>query len=108
MARKDPLAWLLDWYLAQCDGDWEHDCGVKVETLDNPGWSLTIDLRDTELEDQAFARVEHGQPSENLEAWRGLGSWWVCEVKDRRFQAHCGPLDLAVVIDLFRSWAGAD
>jgi len=29
---------IQDWYRRQCDGDWEHSYGVKIETLDNPGW----------------------------------------------------------------------
>jgi len=36
-------------YRGQCDGDWEHSYGVKIETLDNPGWLVTIDLTDTTL-----------------------------------------------------------
>jgi hypothetical protein len=32
------LTWLQAWYAEQCDGDWEHQFGVSVETLDNPGW----------------------------------------------------------------------
>lgn len=32
------------WFAGQCDGDWEHQNGVKIETTDNPGWSVKIDL----------------------------------------------------------------
>lgn len=35
---------LEDWYQSNCDGDWEHGFGVTIESLDNPGWSLTADL----------------------------------------------------------------
>jgi hypothetical protein len=31
------LPWLQGWYATQCDGDWEHEYGVSIETLDNPG-----------------------------------------------------------------------
>jgi hypothetical protein len=41
----DELAWLEQWYQEQCDGDWEHHCGVTIETLDNPGWLVQADLR---------------------------------------------------------------
>ena len=44
------LARLEAWYLRQCNGDWEHLYGVTIETLDNPGWSVTIDLTGTKLE----------------------------------------------------------
>jgi hypothetical protein len=43
----DPLTRLQSWYSAQCDGDWEHAFGVKIETVDNPGWRVTIDLAGT-------------------------------------------------------------
>ncbi|GHB54781.1 hypothetical protein GCM10010331_48120 [Streptomyces xanthochromogenes] len=29
---------LQSWYSAQCNGDWEHEWGIKIDTLDNPGW----------------------------------------------------------------------
>jgi len=31
------LQFLQEWYLEQCNGDWEHEFGIKIETLDNPG-----------------------------------------------------------------------
>jgi hypothetical protein len=30
------------WYLEQCNDLWEHSYGVKIDTLDNPGWLLVI------------------------------------------------------------------
>lgn len=45
------LNWLQAWYADQCNEDWEHEWGVKIETLDNPGWSVSIDLEETDLED---------------------------------------------------------
>lgn len=45
MADSDPLKGLQDWYCSQCNGDWEHGYGVSIETLDNPGWSLKIELK---------------------------------------------------------------
>jgi hypothetical protein len=95
----DALRWLMHWYERQCDGDWEHQWGVKIDTLDNPGWSLEIDLENTEFEDRPFARVEH-----NLQSDRG---WWVCWVENRQFHAACGPVDLAAVIEVFKGWVEA-
>jgi hypothetical protein len=36
----DEIRELQQWYLAQCDGDWEHEWGVQIGTLDNPGWVM--------------------------------------------------------------------
>ncbi|RYY43074.1 MAG: hypothetical protein EOP59_08675 [Sphingomonadales bacterium] len=102
----DCLAWLTRWYLAECNSDWEHSYGVKIDTLDNPGWTLKIDLRETSLEGRPFARCAYGEPSSDLEEWNQLGSWWVAEVQGDLFQAACGPLDLPAVIGVFRDWVG--
>ena len=32
------LSALENWYAGQCNGVWEHGCGVRIDTLDNPGW----------------------------------------------------------------------
>ena len=96
--------WLMEWYLRQCDGDWEHSYGIEIGTLDNPGWSLKIDLDETTLAGRAFARVQHGVPADDLDEWQRTGSWWVADVKKHKFEAACGPLDLPSVIQLFREW----
>jgi Immunity protein 53 len=48
------LTWLQAWYAARCDGDWEHGYGVAIQTLDNPGWSLRINLEGTMLEGRSL------------------------------------------------------
>ncbi|MGE7414659.1 immunity 53 family protein [Methylobacterium tarhaniae] len=100
----DNLSWLSRWYLAQCDGDWEHSHGVTIGTLDNPGWWLRIDLSGTPMEGRAFARVEHGEPSSDLDEWQLTGSWWVAQVKGGTFEVACGPLDLVTAVGVFRRW----
>ncbi|KQS48479.1 immunity 53 family protein [Sphingomonas sp. Leaf198] len=102
--KDDNLGWLNEWYLAQCDSDWEHSYGVKIDTLDNPGWSLKIELTDTALEGRAFERVTYGEISDELEEWQHKGSWWVAVVKDNAFEVSCGPLDLSAAIGVFRRW----
>jgi hypothetical protein len=101
---SDNLDWLSQWYLAQCDNDWEHSFGVKIDTLDNPGWSIKIELTDTELRGRPFGRVTHGTPADDLSEWQRTGSWWIASVSGDVFEAHCGPLDLSAVIEIFRRW----
>lgn len=71
------LADLQAWYAAQCDGDWEHSYGVKIGTMDNPGWSLKVDLTDTLLEDKEFAPVKTEEVA---------GLWLDCQVQDKKFR----------------------
>ncbi len=37
---------LNDWFISHCDGDWEHGAGIRLSTLDNPGWRLEIEIPD--------------------------------------------------------------
>ena len=93
---SDALQALQRWYVAQCNGDWEHSLGVKIDTLDNPGWSLHVDLSGTPLAGRPFqsvSRLDH--PSE----------WLDCKRADTQFQAAGGPLMLAELIHVFLSWA---
>lgn len=46
----DNIRKLQRWYNKQCNGSWEHQYGVSIDTLDNPGWTVVIDLVGTDLE----------------------------------------------------------
>lgn len=94
---KDSLSWLAEWFASHCDGDWEHQEGVRIETLDNPGWRLEISLKGTALESAPFKTVEHNYQS-NV-------SWWRCWIEDGHFHAACSARDLPSVVDVFRQWA---
>lgn len=86
---------LQRWYLARCDGIWEHGYGVEIGTLDNPGWRVVIDLVDTPLADQPFAEVKR------LEHER---DWIRCRVQDGKFEGHGGPLMLEEILRIFLTW----
>ena len=92
----DPIRWLQDWYATQCNGDWEHQYGVLIETLDNPGWMVRIDLVGTRLEKQPFQNLDW--ESEN-------GNWLHCRVKDNAFAGYADPHSLLSICDAFRRWA---
>lgn len=89
------LGKLQKWYMAQCDGDWEHAYGVKIITLDNPGWSLTIDLEGTDLQGLGFERMS---------VERSEGDWLVCRVEQERFLADGGPNNLDEILTVFLDW----
>ncbi len=72
------LARIQRWYASQCDGDWEHSHGLQIETLDNPGWHVVIDLRHTELADRSFASVVRGTQI-------GVGEWVHCRIEADQF-----------------------
>ena len=95
----DQLTRLRNWYACQCDGDWEHSYGIKFDTLDNPGWTLEVDIADTELEERPFVAVHRGDSEED-------GSWMHCNVAGGKFQATGGVPDLPEMLERFLEWAG--
>ena len=90
------LKGLQAWFAAQCDGDWEHQYGVTIETLDNPGWRFEADLRGTSLEEKKFEEV-------NLS--RSQQDWIRCRVKNKKFEGFGGPSNLEEIVDAFLRWA---
>lgn len=89
------LAWLQDWYERQCDGDWEHQYGVSIETLDNPGWGVKIDLRGTALDGQSLEWTRHDGSETN---------WFQYGVRNERFEAFGDPQKLHTILRVFRDW----
>jgi hypothetical protein len=95
MNINNNLFWLQKWYYSQCDGDWEHEFGITIKTVDNPGWYLTINLKGTECEGVDFQSIQENRNEE---------SWYFCLVRDYDFIASCGPCDLNAVLQIFRNW----
>lgn len=90
------LEWLQNWYQKHCVHEWEHSYGVKVETLDNPGWLVQIDVRETPLENKPFPMIDQD---------RGEGDWIFCKVENCVFQGVGDPQKLARILEAFREWA---
>jgi hypothetical protein len=97
-AKEEPflLGRLQRWYAAQCDGDWEHDVGPSISTLDNPGWRVSLPLHGTPLAGVPFTRVERAA---------GPRDWFACWVQDGRFEGAGGPHQLGVILGIFLQWA---
>ncbi len=62
------LEWLEDWYSKECNGDWEHTFGLQINTIDNPGWSISIDIKGTNLEG---LQIPYGYFENNENDWYG-------------------------------------
>lgn len=90
---SEELAWLQEWYIAQCDGDWEHSYGIRIETLDNPGWRVEIDVAETSLSELVV---------EGVLVERSENDWIHCELKDQKFRGAAGPRGLREIISVFR------
>jgi len=88
----DLLEQVEDWYSSQCDGDWEHQHGISIDTLDNPGWSVTIDLKGTNLSGVVMS-PHHRHASDS--------DWVSCEVRDAKFIGNGGSRNLGTILELF-------
>lgn len=87
---------LQAWYLARCDGEWEHRYGIDIGTLDNPGFCLRVDLMGTPLEPRPFSPV-------NVE--RSEQDWYHCWVEDQQFHGAGGARNLEDLLRTFLEWA---
>ena len=93
---QSSLAWLQAWYMSNCNGEWEHGYGVSIETLDNPGWSVRLELTGTPLHGRTFDRFEYERDEHD---W--LRMW----LEDDALRFACGPLNLSEGLFRFREWA---
>lgn len=90
------LRWLEDWYKSVCNGEWEEYYGIKIQTLDNPGWLVEIDLKETVLEERSFTTI----CSENSE-----NDWVNCKVENGKFYGFGDKAKLAYIINTFKEWS---
>jgi hypothetical protein len=98
-SADDLLQWLEGWYRDQCDGEWEHSYGVAIGTLDNPGWSVKIDLAGTALANtRAFEERDDGHDGP------GWFRMWM-DVEAATFNGVGGPAALSVILERFRRLA---
>jgi hypothetical protein len=89
------IEFLQEWFVSQCDGDWEHNFGITVETLDNPGWGVFIDLRGTSIEGVSFEPVEEKRSENN---------WLSCCINEGRFEGFGGPGNLMEILGVFKRY----
>lgn len=95
------LLQLQEWYQSQCDGLWEQSRGISIETLDNPGWKLIIDLAETTLVEKPFSVIHRGDSA--LDA-----SWIFCKTENQQFIGFGGVNDLTELLTIFLHWSVID
>ena len=89
------IDWLQTWYQEECDGTWEHTYGIRIDTLDNPGWHVQIDLAQT-----SYAKLIARQINvENSET-----DWLRCSIEEELFQGYGDPGKLEDILKVFKGW----
>jgi Immunity protein 53 len=91
----DNLEWLEGWYQRQCDGAWEHNQGIRLESLRRRGWRLTISLEGTSAQNAAPNRLSLDTSGEE---------WIDCTISGERFEGAGDPRRLEQIIGIFRKW----
>ena len=91
----DNLEWLESWYQSQCDGAWEHNHGIQLESLPRQGWRLTIRLEGTSAENTSSQRLNFDSSG---------GEWIDCTISPERFEGAGDPRRLEQIIGVFRRW----
>jgi hypothetical protein len=109
---EDPFRWLERWYQSRCDGEWEHDHGVTIQSLDNPGWLVTIELQHLVSAQRANDRVLAvvGEPPSDANGNLGGVIWMECKIESGKFVGAGDPTQLRAILAQFRSLveSGAD
>lgn len=94
---RNDLATLQTWYARRCDHDWhERAEGIRIESIDNPGWHVVIDLRGTPLEHAPLEPVE-------LDEWKHC--WMTIRRNGTDFEAAGDPTRLGEIVRVFLDWA---
>lgn len=83
------------WYRKACDGIWEHSYGVTIETLDNPGWRVQIDLEGTSYQEVG--------PCE-FDVQRSDADWMRCRIEGKKFEGVGDPEKLEQILQVFAEW----
>lgn len=95
---------LQAWYAEQCDELWEHSYGITINSCDNPGWWVHIDLKGTSLENAPFARI-----AENVDdaGFQQGPRWLDCKITDGVWDGAGDETTLERILGVFLSWAEA-
>jgi len=95
---------LQAWYTGQCDGLWEHSYGIKMESCDNPGWWVHINLMGTSLQSVPFERA-----AENVDdaGFQKGPRWLDCKITDGVWHGAVDETKLETILTVFLSWAEA-
>jgi len=87
------IKWLQEWFYQLCDREWEHENSILIETIDNPGWSIKIDLNN----------VNFSISSQKWKIFELSNENWVgYKVENNIFFAAGDPLKLETLIIIFK------
>jgi len=87
------IKWLENWFSSHCNGDWEHENPLIIQSTSNPGWSIIINLSETYLQD---LDIEYFLIETSETEWYGYS------IKNEQFKAAGDPTKLHFLLELFK------
>lgn len=83
---------LIAWTHTACNGDWEHGYGVSIHMVDNPGWAVSIDVLDLDVDLTDPSHSDHN---------RGENDWMICRWEGRVFKGDGDLNKLPLILGIF-------
>ena len=99
-SKSVDLSKLMTWCSAQWDDELEHDLGVSIETLDNPGWMLKVKLVGTNLAEVEMPELEEGSDDSS---YPDTSPWIHCSIQNREFVGASDLSQLHRLISVFNA-----
>ena len=98
----DDLTWLAMWFRSRCDGRWEHEKGIRIESIDNPGFWIHVDVEPSASNELLEV---HGEPPSVANGYIApIADWMQCEIKNGEFSGAGDPTKLGRIIACFRRY----
>lgn len=90
------INWLENWLINHFDEFNESEEWIQIDTLDNPGWTVSIDTVGTELCNKPFMEVDKDA---------GDADWIICRTIDNKFEGFGDPQKLGNILKIFQEWS---
>jgi hypothetical protein len=93
---------LQAWFSAQCNGNWEYEQGIIIESNEGPGWWVKMSLARTPLQGQKFPPI-----SENIDriGYPTSGDWIHCYSENDTWNGAGDNSKLETILKTFLTWA---
>ena len=85
--------WIQNWFKNNCDGDWEKAEVILINTTENPGWEVEIDISNTSIANMNINWILN----EN-----GAQDWYGVKIENQKFNATGDSGKLKFLLGLFK------
>ncbi len=94
--RGKNFIWLMYWFWSQCNGDWEHEYGIVLDTTSEGKWKLDISISNSILDGVEFI-------SNDFIA--NAGNEVECKFDNQSLVVYADTQNIIRVLQSFRAWA---